>query len=154
MLFGQKKFSWQDYCFFNNPAAPFCPEQEAIMAIKPGPKQAPSAPSKAVINNVFTPPEREIGEADEALWSAGSIGVSRIRFRRTGPGFDLGSLSASPLARTLVNSLGAKAGLKESDVQKLFDNLADVDQAAFSVKGERVVVMITGAYYGVAVASA
>ncbi len=140
-LFGQKKFSWQDYCFFNNPAAPFCPERN--MAIKPAPKQAPSAPSKAVINNVFTPPNAKSVKPM-------SIMVGGIDWRFADPfpdalvGFDLGSLSASPQARTLVNSLGAKAGLKESDVQKLFDNLADVDQAAFSVKGERVVVMITG----------
>jgi hypothetical protein len=140
-LFGQKRFSWQDYCFFNNPAAPFCPERN--MAIKPQPKPGPSAAPKAVINNIFTPPNAKSVKPV-------SIMVGGIDWRFADPypdalvGFDLGSLSSSPLAKALVTSLGAKAGLKESDIQKIFENLSDVDQAAFSVKNERVVVMITG----------
>jgi hypothetical protein len=59
-------------------------------------------------------------------------------------GFNFSGLSASPLARSLVARLGAKQGLAEADIQKIFDALADVDQVALSVRDNRVVVMITG----------
>jgi hypothetical protein len=59
-------------------------------------------------------------------------------------GFNYSGLSASPLARMAIAQLGAKQGLAEADVQKIFDALSGVEKVALSVRDNRVVVMVTG----------
>jgi len=130
VLFGQqgRRFSWQEYCF-TNPAAITCPGHEYF---KKGPKgtSAPGTPgvmSPAGIDWHFADP------ASDAL-----------------AGFNPASLAAAPLARKAIVQLGAKHGLTEADVQKMFDGLAGVDDVALSIHGDRIVAMLTGQVKGFA----
>jgi hypothetical protein len=59
-------------------------------------------------------------------------------------GFNFSRLSASPIARNVIAMAGAKQGLTPADIEKIFDGLAGVDQIAISVRGNRVVAMVTG----------
>jgi hypothetical protein len=59
-------------------------------------------------------------------------------------GFNFSGLAASPLARGLIAQLGAKQGLTEADMKKIFDGLSGVDQVALSIRDNRVVVMLSG----------
>jgi hypothetical protein len=59
-------------------------------------------------------------------------------------GFNFSALSASPLVRSLITQLGTSQGMTEADMQKIFDGLSGVDQVAFSIHDNRIVVMITG----------
>jgi len=59
-------------------------------------------------------------------------------------GLNFSRISASPIARGVIATLGAKQGLTEVDVQKMFDGLSGVDQVALSVRNNQVVAMITG----------
>jgi hypothetical protein len=59
-------------------------------------------------------------------------------------GFNVGSIAASPLARTLVAQLGARQNLNDADIKKLFDGLAAFDQIAVSVQESQMVAMLTG----------
>jgi hypothetical protein len=124
-LCGQRRFSWQGYCF-DHPAAPFCSGHE--YAIKPTPK----------------------GTAPPTVTSS-LIVVGGIEWRFADPladalvGFNFSGLSASPLARSLVAQLGASQGVTEADVRKIFDGLSGVDQVVLSVRDSRIVAMVTGA---------
>jgi hypothetical protein len=137
-LCGQRKFSWQDYCF-NHPAAPFCPGHE--YAVRPA---APTkhAASGNVVTNPFPSPPPNV--------TPSVIVVGGVDWRFADPfadaliGFNLSGLSASPLARSLITQLGATQGITEADVQKIFDGLAGVDQVALSVRDNRIVALVTG----------
>jgi hypothetical protein len=137
-LCGQQRFSWQDACF-KNPAAPYCPGHE--FAVKPAPPSA--APRSVVTGHSFSSTQRGAAPA--------MIVVGGIDWRFADPfpdvlvGFNFSSLAASPLARSLISQLGARQGLTDADLQKIFDGLAGVDQVAFSARGNQVVVMVTGA---------
>ena len=148
-LFGQsKRFSWQDLCF-KNPAAPVC--QGNDYAIKPQKKEA-SAPS--VVTNPFPSAPQGAKTSPAKSASPSMITVSAIDWRFADPfadavvGFNFSGISGSPLARSLVTSLGNKQGLSEADIQRIFDGISDVDQVALSVRNasgnSRVVAMITG----------
>jgi hypothetical protein len=135
----KKKFSWQDACF-KNPAAPYCPGHD--FAVKPPPKEKTTA-TPAVITRPF--PSTTPRPVTPSL-----IVVGALDWRFADPfadelvGFNFSGLAASPLAHSLIAQLGAKRGLTESDIQKIFDGLAGVDQVALSIRDNRVVVMITG----------
>jgi hypothetical protein len=83
-------------------------------------------------------------------WEEEFIGCLRIDWRFADPfadalvGFNFGRLAASPLTRKLIAQLGAKQGLAEADMQKIFDGLSGVDEVALSFHNKQVVVMITG----------
>src|SRR2546426_1776751 len=137
-LCGQRRFSWQDYCF-NHPAAPFCRGHEC--AVKRAAPTKDAAPGN-VVTNPFPPPPRNV--------TPSLIVVGGIDWRFADPfadalaGFNLSGLSASPLARSLIAQLGAKQGLTEADMQKIFDGLAGVNQVALSVRDDRIVAVVTG----------
>ena len=59
-------------------------------------------------------------------------------------GFNFSGILASPLAKSLVMDLGAKHGLAEADMKRIFDGLSDLDQGALSIRNNRVVVLLTG----------
>ena len=59
-------------------------------------------------------------------------------------GFNLERLAASPITRSLILQLGARAALSEADLQKILDGLGGVDQVAVSIRNNRVVVMLSG----------
>jgi hypothetical protein len=59
-------------------------------------------------------------------------------------GINFSRIVDSSLAQSLVAQLGAKAGMTEADVKKLFDGLSGLDQIALSVRGDKMVVMMTG----------
>ncbi len=134
-LCGQQH-SWQNDCF-NNPALPYCAGHD--FAVKP---TAPAPASRSVVTNPHS------STARTATPTMIVIGGIDWRFADPFPdalvGFNLSSLAASPLARGLIVQLGARQGLTEADVQKIFDGLSDVDQVAFSARGDQVVVMVTG----------
>ncbi len=80
-----------------------------------------------------------------------SIAASAFDWRFADPladvvmGFNVTSIAASPLARDLVSSLGARQNLSGADIKKLFDGLAAFDQIAVSVHENQMVAMLTGA---------
>jgi hypothetical protein len=137
-LYGQSHFNWQNYCF-DHPAAPVCPSHEFY-----GKRPAPAKPatSPTVVTNPFPSTPRSA--------SPSLITVGGIDWRFADPfadallGLNFSGLSASPLARNLIAQLGAKQGLTEADLRKIFDGLSGVDQIAVSVHDNRMVVMITG----------
>jgi hypothetical protein len=135
-LCGQRRFSWQDYCF-DHPSAPFCSGHD--YAIKRPPKEA--AP-RDVVTNPFPPAPQKV--------TPSLIVIGGIDWRFADPsadalvGFNFSGLSASPLSRTLIAQLGASQGLTEVDMQKIFDGLSGVDQVALSIRDDRIVVMIIG----------
>jgi hypothetical protein len=139
-LCGQRKFNWQDNCFMH-PTAPYCMGHEDAIKRAPQAKGAP-APSQTVVTNPSASTPRT---ATPSL-----IAVGGIDWRFADPladaliGFNFSGLSASPLARGLIAQLGAKQGLTEADVQKIFNGLSGVDQVALSIRDSRIVVMITG----------
>ncbi len=143
---GQSKFSWQDACF-KNPGAPYCPGHD--FAIKPQPPTEQK--SKSVVTNTFSPNNTQRSRVPSGTSAAPAIiSVGAIDWRFADPfpdaliGLNFGTLSASPLARNMIAQLGAQQGLNADDLQKIFDGLSDVDQVAVSVRGNRVVVMVTG----------
>jgi hypothetical protein len=136
-VYGQRRFSWQDYCF-NHPASPACSGND--YAVKPPPRPAKNSPS--VVTNPNSSTTRT------ATPSMIVVGAIDWRFADPSPdaliGLNFNGLAASPLARGLITQLGAKQGLTEADMQKIFDGLGDVEQVAASMRDNRMVVMITG----------
>jgi hypothetical protein len=53
-------------------------------------------------------------------------------------------LSDSPLAHSLIDQLGANQGLGQPEVQDIFRGLSGLDQVAFSVHEDRIVLLVTG----------
>jgi len=148
-LYGQaKRFSWQDLCF-KNPGAPVC--QGNDYAVKPQKKEAPTP---SVVTNPFPSQGVKASPVNRSSGNPSLISVGSIDWRFADPfadavvGFNFSGISGSPLARSLVSSLGTKQGLSEADIQKIFDGISDVDQIAFSVRNaagnSRIVAMITG----------
>jgi hypothetical protein len=148
-LYGQAKhFSWQDLCF-KNPAAPVCKGND--YAVKPLPKE--TAP-KSVVTNPFPSTPQGVRPSAAKSTNPSVITVGGIDWRFADPladavvGFNFSGISGSPLARSLVTTLGTKQRLTEADIQKIFDGISDVDQVALSVRNasgnSRVVAMITG----------
>jgi hypothetical protein len=130
-LCGQRRFSWQGYCF-DHPAAPFCSGRE--YAIKPRPKE--SVPSRDLIP--YSPTAQNVIVVGGIDWRFADPAADAVA------GFNFSGLSASPLARMAIAQLGARQGLGEADVQKIFDALSGVEHVALSVRDNRVVVMVTG----------
>jgi hypothetical protein len=137
-LCGQSRFSWQDYCF-KNPGAPVCRGND--YAVKPPARTKDSAPR----NVVTSPRPSTSGTVAPSL-----IVVGGIDWRFADPfadalvGFNFRGLSNSLLTRSLIAQLGAKQGLTEADIQKIFDGLAGVDQVALSIRNNRMVALVTG----------
>lgn len=145
MLFVPALFSqttWQDRCF-NNPAAPYCPGHDFAVRKTPPPKD--TAP-KAVTNPSFP----STGRTSLRAATPSMVVVSYLDWRFVDPfadvvlGLNFSGLVDSSLAHNLVAQLGAKQGLTEADVKKLFDGLSGIDQVAVSVRDNKVVAMLTG----------
>jgi hypothetical protein len=147
-LCGQSRFSWQDYCF-KNPGAPVCRGND--YAVKP-PAPAKNAAPSGVVTSPSSPTPRAVSSPRTATPSL--IVVGGIDWRFADPfadalvGFNFNRLSSSPLARSLITLLGARRGLSEADIQKIFDGLSGVDQVALSIRNNRIVVMVTGSVAG------
>ena len=144
-LHGQaRKFSWQDLCF-KNPAAPVC--QGNAYAVKPQPK---ATPTPSVVTNPFRSQGVKASPANRSSANPALITVGGIDWRFADPfaeaviGLNFSGISNSPIARSVITMLGAKQGLADADMQKIFDGMADVDQVALSVRNNRIVAMITG----------
>src|SRR5271154_4600771 len=120
---------WANSCFMN-PASPVCKDHD--FAIKP------ARGGKKGAANVFP----STGSAAPAR-----ILENAIDWRFADPqadllaGFHVSGLAVSPLVRGLIAQLAAKQNLTETDMQKIFDGLAGVDQIALSVHDNRVVAM-------------
>jgi len=129
-LCGQhQRFSWQEACF-KNPAAPYCSGHD--FAVKP-------------TKNGATP---SAGTSPGTLPS--TVDAAGIDWRFSDPSADTlavlncSKLSASPLAHSLIDLLGANQGLRQLDVQNIFRGLSGVDQVALSVREDRIVLLVTG----------
>jgi hypothetical protein len=135
-LCGQRRFSWQGYCF-DHPAAPFCSGHE--YAIKPQPKDAKH---RDVVTNPYAPAP--------SIVTPTIIVIGGIDWRFADPladtlaGFNFSGLSTSPLARNLIAQLGASQGITEADLRKIFDGLSGVDQIALSIRDNKIVALVTG----------
>jgi hypothetical protein len=137
-VFGQK--TWQDRCF-NNPSAPYC--QGRDFAVKPTKPENNTTPA-AVTNRSYnaTPGARSSMPS--------MMMVAAMDWRFVDPfadavlGINFSRIVDSTLAHALVAQLGAKAGMTEADVKKLFDGLSGLDQIALSVRDNKMVVMLTG----------
>ncbi|HVO97210.1 MAG TPA: hypothetical protein VMT15_04050 [Bryobacteraceae bacterium] len=138
-VFGQRRrFSWQNACF-NNPGAPYCQGRDfAVKPVKPGKGGTPGGSGGS-----FEPSATE-----DVMPSV--IGMSGIDWRFADPQADtlvsasFSHLSPSPLARSLMAGLGVSQGLAETDVKKILDAFSGVDQVALSVRGDQVLIMVTG----------
>ena len=142
-LFGQaRRTNWEDLCF-KNPALPVC--QGNDYAVK-HPAPAKDAAPRSVVTNPLAPTTKTV--------TPSLIVVGGIDWRFADPsadalvGLNFNGLSASPLARSLITLLGAKQGLTEVDIQKIFDGMSGVDQVALSVRNNRIVAMVTGSVAG------
>src|SRR4051794_23896865 len=137
-LCGQRRFSWQNYCF-NNPGAPFCRGHEYAVK-RPKPAKGPVREEVAGDVLPLTPP----------AVTQTVVVVGGIDWRFADPfadaivGINFNALTASPLGRSLFLQLGAAQGLAEADAQKLFDGLSGVGHVALSVRDNQAVAMITG----------
>jgi hypothetical protein len=127
-LYGQRqRFSWQESCF-KNPGLPYCPGHDfAVKPTKDG--KTPSA-----------------GTSPGTLPSMSStVDAGGIDWRFADPSADAlavlncSKLSASPLAHSLIDQLGADQGLRQPEVQNIFRGLSGVDQVALSVREDRIV---------------
>jgi hypothetical protein len=146
-LCGQaRSFSWQDLCF-KNPAAPVC--QGNDYAVKPQKKEAPT-PSVVTNGSPSAPQGVKASLANRSSANPAVITVGGIDWRFADPfadavvGLNFNGISTSSLVRGMIAMLGAKQGLTEADMQKIFDGLSGVDQVAISVHNDRMVAMITG----------
>ncbi|MGH9646964.1 MAG: hypothetical protein ACRD4E_09130 [Bryobacteraceae bacterium] len=148
-LCGQsKRFSWQDLCF-KNPAAPVC--QGNDYAVKPQPK---ATPTPSVVTNPFPSQGVKASPANRSSGSPTVIAVGGVDWRFADPfadaviGLNFSGFSNSPLIRSVITMLGAKQGLTDAEIQKIFEGVSDVDQVALSVRNTsgntRIVAMITG----------
>jgi hypothetical protein len=140
-VYGQgSRSTWQDRCF-NNPALPYC--QGRDFAVKPTAPEKNTTPA-AVTNHSFSPTPSSRSAMPSMLM------VATMDWRFVDPfadaviGINFGRVADSTLAHSLVAQLGAKAGLTDADVKKLFDGLSGLDQIALSVRDNKVVVMLTG----------
>jgi hypothetical protein len=131
ILSGQHRMSWQNLCF-NNPALPVCPGHD--YAIKPDKKAAKNRKDGST-----APGAAPLSAADSDIdWRFADPGADAL------VGFNLTALRDSPVARNLILQLGAKQGLNEAGLQKIFDTLSGVDQIIISVYNNRAVAMLTG----------
>lgn len=135
-LFGQHRFSWQEACF-KNPGAPYCAGHE--YAVRPTP---PAASPRSIVTNPLSTPTR--GAKPSMLEIGGIDWRFADPFADALVGFNFSALSASPLVRSMVNQLGAREGITEAEMQKIFDGLSGLDQVVLSIRNNRIVVMITG----------
>ena len=132
-LYGQhQRFSWQESCF-KNPGLPYCDGHD--FAVKPNKDgKTPSA-----------------GTSPGTLPSMPSaVDAGGIDWRFADPSADAlavlkcSKLSASPLAHSLIDLLGANQGLSQPEVQNIFRGLSGVDQVALSLREDRIVLLVTG----------
>jgi len=138
-LFSQT--TWQDRCF-NNPALPYCKGRD--YAVKPTAPVNNSTPA-AVTNHSFNaaPGSRSGGMPSMMM-------IAAMDWRFVDPfadavlGINFSRIVDSSLAHSLVAQLGAKSGMTDADVKKLFDGLSGLDQIALSVRDNKMVVMMTG----------
>jgi hypothetical protein len=130
--YGGKKFNWQDACFFN-PGLPYCFGHDYAIKPKPGSKKG-----------VTTSDGRYVEAGPSTIDAVG------IDWRFADPSaealavLDCSKLQTLPLARGLIEQLGAAQGLSQPDIQKILRGLSGVGQVALSVHDEKVVLMVTG----------
>jgi hypothetical protein len=127
-LYGQRRFSWQNACF-NNLSAPYCAGRD--FAIKPTKNGAAATPG------TYMAPSPSI-DAAGIDWRFADPSADALAV------LDCRKLSASPVARGLIDRLGAAQGLSQADVQNIVRGLSSVDQVALSVRDNRIVLMAVG----------
>jgi hypothetical protein len=132
-LCGQhQRFSWQEACF-KNPGLPYCAGHD--FAVKPT-KNGPTP-------NAATSP-------GTLQFTSSAVDASGIDWRFADPSADAlavlncHKLSASPLAHSLIDQLGADQGLRQPELQNIFRALSGVDQVALSVREDGIVLLVIG----------
>lgn len=134
-----QQHSWQQDCF-DHPGLPYCQGRDFAVKQKPQKDTSP----RSVVSNPFSPRTTRAGAAPSMM----DLGSIDWRFADPFPdvliGFNMSTLSASPLAHKLISQLAARQGLTDADVQRIFESLSAVDQVALSVRANRLVMMATG----------
>ncbi len=150
-LWGQG-MNWQNYCFDHPKAAP-CPNREFSGKRNAG-QSDPAPSSNGVTKQMWapipkTPGGRYTGGGQESTES-GLLAFGDVNWQFAEPasdalaGFHVSRLAASPLARSVIVALGAERGLSGAAMQKILDQIANVDEAGVSVKDNRIVAAVTG----------
>jgi len=127
-LCAQRRVNWQNVCF-NNPGAPFCSGHDfAVKRTKDGKPPAYSGlPSSSPATDAAGIDWRFADPAADAL---AVLSCSK--------------LSASPIARNLIDQLGTDQGFSQADLQKIFRALSGLEQVALSIREDRIVFLLTG----------
>jgi len=141
-LFGQynrgHRFSWQTACF-NNPGLPYC--QGHDFAIKPVKGGRAGATGSNGWGGLTQPDEDVIPSV---------IVVGGVDWRFADPSADVlvtmsfSNLAPSPLAQFVMSAFGASQGLKETDMEKIIQAFSGVQQVALSIRGDQVLMMVSG----------
>jgi hypothetical protein len=139
-LFAQKKrFSWQDACF-KNPTAPYCLGHEDAVKQPKHPKDQPDR--RVVVNQTGSPGSQSMAP------SVIVVGAINWRFAdsnaETLAGFNVSKLLESRWARRLIAEVAADQGLDEPEILRIFDRLSNVNHIGISLRGDQVVLMVTG----------
>jgi len=132
--YNQKKgFDFTEACF-RNPRLPYCPGRD--FAPKPDPKGGKTS---------------GVGRYATAGETAPStIDAAGIDWRFADPDADAlavlngSKLSAAPFAHSLIDLLGSKQGLTQDEAQSVFGALSGINQVALSVRGDKILLMVTG----------
>jgi hypothetical protein len=129
-VYGQHHFSWQESCF-NNPGLPYCPGHD--FAVKPT-KGGKSSSTSAGTLDPMSP----------------TVDAAGIDWRFADPSAEAlavltgAKLSASPVAHSLIEQLGASEGLAQADVQNIFRALSGIGHVALSIREDRILLLVTG----------
>jgi hypothetical protein len=129
-LSAQRRFSWQNACF-NNPGAPFCPGHDfAVKRTKDG-----KTPAGAYEGVSSATPATDAAGIDWRFADPAADSVAVLSCTK---------LSASPLAHSLIEQLGAGQSLSAADTQKIFRAFSGAEQVALSIREDRLVLVLTG----------
>jgi hypothetical protein len=142
VLSGQHhRTNWQDICF-KNPGAPFCQGHDFAVKKTPPSKKGGSVGEASGEDSSESTPE-------EAA-TPSVIVVGGIDWRFADPladalaGFNFSGFTNSAVARGLIAQLGAHQGLTEAEIQTIFNRLCGVDRVAISVRGDSILLLVTG----------
>jgi hypothetical protein len=107
------------------------------------PKHPKEQPDRGSVVNQTGSPGSQSGAPSVIV-----VGAINWRFAdsnaETLAGFNVSKLLESPWARRLIAEVAADQGLDEPEILKIFDRLSNVIHIGISLRGEQVVLMVTG----------
>jgi hypothetical protein len=107
------------------------------------PKHPKDQPERGSVVNQIGSPGSQSGAPSVIV-----VGAINWRFAdskaETLAGFNVSKLLESPWARRLIAEVAADQGLDEPEILKIFDRLSNVNHIGLSLRGDQVVLMVTG----------